>query len=492
LKARRGFPDGFLWGTATAAFQVEMGRGPVDNRSDWFMWVHDPTNVERGLVSGDLPENGPGFWELYRMDLKLARDALGNNAVRLGLEWSRLFPEPTMSVPARVVRDKEGNISRVDISKDSMEMLHETAERTAVERYREILAEARRLGMTVLLTLYHWPLPLWLHDPIACRDKVQYAERRGWLEPSTIVEFAKYAAFVGDAFGDLVDLYATINEPMVVSGNGYWNASSGFPPGLGDFELFMKASKNLAIAHGVAYEMLKRWDTVSVSKLGPATVGLVHNPQYYEAYDAASKDDVAAARFLEYVWNEWFLNAAIKGDYDMDLDMIVSSDEQHPGLVKGCDYLGVNYYMRNRIKAVPDATHRMLQGRGVPCEGDCTDMGWEIYPPGIRYVVNWAYNGYRRPIMVTENGIADVKDEKRSRYLIAHVEELHSAVDEDRVPLRGYFHWSLVDNYEWAKGFKMRFGLFRVNPETKERTPTEAVRLYKEIASRNALLEGRD
>lgn len=488
--ARGAFPDGFLWGTATAAFQVEMGRGPIDDRSDWYAWVHDPANIRRGLVSGDLPEHGPGFWELYRTDLKHAREALGNNAVRLGIEWSRLFPESTTAVPARVVREKRGEVARVDISKDSMEMLHEVAESSAVERYREILAEARRLGLTVLLTLYHWPLPLWLHDPISCRDRVQYAERRGWLDASTIVEFGKYAAFAADAFGDLVDLYATINEPMVVSGNGYWNASSGFPPGLRDLELFLKASKHLAIAHGVAYEMLKRWDTVSVSKLGPATVGLVHNPQYYEAYDAGSRDDVAAAQFLDYVWNEWYLNAILKGDYDMNLDMIVDGEEQHPGLVKGCDYLGVNYYMRNKIRAIPGAAQRMLQGEGVPCTGDCTDMGWEIYPPGIRYAVNWAYSRYRRPVMVTENGIADAKDEKRSRYLLTHLEELYKAVEEDHVPLKGYFHWSLVDNYEWAKGFAMRFGLFHFDAQTKERTPTKAVGLYEEIASGNRLPRG--
>jgi len=119
----------------------------------------------------------------------------------------------------------------------------------------------------------------------------------------------------------------------------------------------------------------------------------------------------------------------------------------------------------------------------LPCTENCTDMGWEIYPQGLRRVLNWAYKLYRRPLMVTENGIADAKDEKRSDYLISHIREIYKAIVEDGVPVKGYFHWSLTDNFEWARGFKMRFGLYRVDYETKERKPTKAVPIYKRIAT---------
>ena len=155
--------------------------------------------------------------------------------------------------------------------------------------------------------------------------------------------------------------------------------------------------------------------------------------------------------------------------------------------MKGCDYLGVNHYSRSKIKYVEKGGDPRFNFETVPCRENCTDMGWEIYPPGIRYVVNWAYEKYRRPIMITENGMADAGDTRRRDYLLGYLRELHKAISEDNVPVKGYFHWSLLDNYEWAKGFKMKFGLFKVNYETKERTPTKAVSLYKEIATTNSL-----
>ena len=477
------FPEEFLWGTATSAFQIEMGKGEVDPNSDWYVWVHDEDNIRNGLVSGDLPEEGPGFWELYPEDLRRAKEELGNNAFRMSIEWSRIFPNPTWDIPVKVSFDSYGSVCHVEVSEESMRLLERRAYQPSVQRYREILTECRRLGLTVLLTLYHWPLPLWIHDPIACRDDIVHATKRGWVDQSTIIEFAKYAAFIAKTFGDLVDIYATINEPMVVSGMGYLYKESGFPPGLSNIDLFIKVSENLAIAHGIAYEQIKRWDHVSSSKYGPAYVGIVHCPQYYEPYDKSSRDDVEAASFVEYIQNEWFLNMILKGDFDLNINRIIDLEEQRPYLAKGCDFIGINYYMRNRIKAAESKIPGFPGFEIVPCTENCTDMGWEIYPQGLRYELNWAYKLYRRPLMVTENGIADAKDEKRSDFLLSHIREIYKTITEDGVPVKGYFHWSLIDNFEWARGFKMRFGLYRVDYETKERTPTKAVQVYKQIAT---------
>jgi len=470
-----------------SAFQVEMSRGEIDPNSDWFVWVHDKKNIENGLVSGDLPEDGPGFWELYASDLKMAKEELGNNAIRLSMDWSRIFPTSTTDVPTRVVFDGHGNLSEVDIGEDGMHLLTERANKNSVKRYREILQEARKLGLTSMLTLYHWPLPLWIHDPIACRDDILHATLRGWIDQATIIEFAKYAAFVANTFGDLVDLYATINEPRVVSGLGYLLPGVGFPPGIQDLGLFVRATKNLAIAHGIAYDQVKKWDNVSTSRFGPAFVGVVYDLQYFVPNDEKNPDDIRVTKFQEYVWNEWYLNAVFKGDYDTNLNGIVEPNECLPHLVKGCDYLGVNHYSRSKIRFVEKGGDPRFNFEMVPCEENCTDMGWEIYPPGIRYAVNWAYEKYRRPIMVTENGIADAKDTRRKEYLLSYLRELYKAIDEDGVPVKGYFHWSLLDNYEWARGFEMRFGLFKVDRETKKRSPTRAVPAYKEIATTNAM-----
>ena len=483
----KSFPEGFLWGTATAAFQIEMGRGEPSTQSDWYAWVHDTDNITCGRVSGDLPEDGPGFWELYPVDFRLAREELGNNAVRLSLDWSRIFPHSTESVRVVVEHDRFGNVSSVDVGEEAMLGLREMADGAAVQRYREILSKAKEMGLTVLLTLYHWPIPLWLHDPIACRDDVEGTDLRGWLDQRTIVEFAKYAAFAADALGDLVDLYATINEPRIVSEHGYLSERGEFPPGLNDPSLFLASMKNLSIAHGVAYEQVKRWDVDSVSDLGPATVGVVCVLQYYEPYDPLNELDVASSKFVEYIYNEWFLNSIFRGEYDMDTDKIIQPEEHLPHMVKGCDFLGLNYYTRWRIRHAEKGFRSGFNFEFAPCTEGCTDTGYEVYPQGLRHVLDWAYQRCRRPIYVTENGVADAGDGMRERYLLGHLGQVHAAIHEDGVPVRGYFYWSLIDNLEWADGYKMRFGLFRVDRETKERTPTRAAPVYREIATSNRL-----
>lgn len=485
----RSFPKDFLWGTAIAGFQVEMGRGPPDPNSDWFKWVHDEENIRLGIVSGDLPEDGPGFWELYEEDLLRARNELNNNSVRLNIEWSRIFPIPTFDIAVKIVRDKRGNLKRIDISKSDINELEIRANEFAVKRYREILEKARALGLEIVLDMYHWPLPLWLHDPIECKRNILYAERKGWLSDLTIIEFAKFSAFIAKTFGDLVDLYVTLNEPSVVALNGYLFPQTGFPPGLKDLTLALRALKNLAIAHGMAYEQIKRWDQISLSRYGPATIGIVQNLNAIEAYDSKNSKDIEAAEIWRYLWNEWILNAVIQGDFDLDLNLVLESAEKFPSLVKGCDFIGVNYYMRQRIRSLDKngIGHPIFKAEVAPCEGDCSDWGWEIYPKGIRDILNWLYKKYRRTILITENGIADASGEKRPRYLLSHLEEIYKSIYEDGIPIKGYFHWTLMDNYEFAQGFRMRFGLYRVNFQTKERIPTKAVELYGRICKENAL-----
>jgi beta-galactosidase len=161
--------------------------------------------------------------------------------------------------------DEYNNVYDVDINESTIEELSSRVNKDAVRRYREILESAKGHGLTVMLTLYHWPIPLWLHDPIACHKDINSTDKRGWLDNRTLVEFTKYVAFVAHELGDVVDLYNTINEPRIVSEHGYLSPNSEFPPGKYDAGLFLKVMRNLAIAHGLAYKQVKKWDRVSIS-----------------------------------------------------------------------------------------------------------------------------------------------------------------------------------------------------------------------------------
>lgn len=481
------FPEGFLWGTAISSFQVEMGRGEPSDKTDWWRWVHDTGNISEGIVSGDSPVDGPGFWELYADDYKVIREELGNNAIRLSIDWGRLFPEPTDGIEVPVKLDEDGVVYDIQITKDVLREMDKMAVQSSIRRYREIFQEAKKEGITLMLTLFHWPIPLWLHDPIKCKTDLENADKRGWLDNKTVIEFTKYCAYVAYKFGDIVDLYCTINEPRIISEHGYLSTWSEFPPGLNDPDLYLLVMRNIATAHGLAYEQVKNWDKTSFSELGPCTVGLVPVLQVFAPYDPSDKKDVEAARLIDYAFNEWGLNAVFHGDYDMNLDYLIEPEEQKPYTVKGCDFLGVNYYSRWKIKYIDKGEKPLANFKLMPCEGDCTDYGWEIYPEGFRQVLNWAYERYRRPIYVTENGIADEKGDTRNRYLVRHIEKLHQTIYEDKVPVLGYFHWTFMDNFEWSDGFNMHFGLFRVDQKTKKRIPTKTAKVYRKISSNNAL-----
>ncbi len=482
------FPNGFLWGTSTSSFQIEMGRGDLASASDWWTWVHDEENIRRGNASGAFPEQGPGFWELYREDLRLAKEELGNNAIRLSIDWSRIFPKPTFDTEVLVQTDEFGDVVEVDVDDTAMRSLEALADRKVVARYREILSEADRHGLTIFLTLYHWPLPIWLHDPIGCRDDYANATSRGWLDKRTIIEYAKYSAFAADAFGDLVDMYGTINEAPIICKYGYLHDRVHFPPGLNDVNLFTTAFKNLAIAHGIGYDQIKRWDTSSATRQGPAKAGVVTVLEQYDPHSPDVEADVRAAEFNRYLWNEWNLNAAIRGDYDMDLDGVIHPEERRPQHARGCDFIGVDYYLRETVRHRQKGGDPRFNFDFTPSGRNTSDTGWEIHPEGLRNVLEWAFRSYRRPLYVTENGVADAGDVLRSVYLTSHLEQVHAAI-EGGTQILGYFYWSLIDNYSWFSGYRSKFGLFSVDFDTKERRRTSGVDTYKRIATGNSLPE---
>lgn len=499
----------FLWGASESGFQFEMGdtKGlAIDRNTDWFVWVHDKKNIENKLVSGDLPEHGINYWYLYKQDHQLAKE-LGMNAYRLGIEWSRIFPEPTFKVEVDVERDDNNIITDVNIDKAALEQLLIYANQNALGHYRQIIKDLRDRGFKVFVCLNHFTLPLWIHDPIKARDSELKEGPLGWVDSNTVIEFAKYAAFIAWYFGDLVDMWALFNEPTVVAELGYVLIDNGFPPSVFDPVGYINAILNFANAHARGYDAIKKWDTKIADRDSPsaAEIGLIHSVTMTYPLDPKNKKDVEAAKHASYLTNEWILNAITKGEVDLDFDGEIVDYEKIQSFRNKLDWIGVNYYTRTVIKhseklmleASELTDFEMVPGYGHLCERNgrsnagnkTTDFGWEVYPQGLRDIINLLWNKYKMPIYVTENGIADKKDVLRPHFLIDHIDMVQKAAEEDKVDVRGYFVWSLTDNYEWAHGFKMRFGLIEVNLNTKERIKRGSAEIFRTIAENNGVPE---
>ena len=481
----RDFPRSFLWGPAISAFQTEAGGSPAnaDRRSDWWVWSHDAQNIATDRVSGNRVERGPGHWRLYERDARLARRRLGANAFRFSIDWSRIFPRSTAG--ASTPRE-----------------LDDLANQAAVRRYGAELRAIRRRGMTPVLTLNHFTLPVWLHDPIAVRDAFAgvgpddpppAVKRGGWLNRSTVREFGKFAAWAAWKYRRQVRLWVTVNEPMVVAVSGYVNVPGAFagwfPPGVFSFPGAIRVVRNLAKANAVAYDAVHRHDP-------RARVGPVHNMVAFTPSDPGSALDRRGARHADYIFNRVYLNAVIRGFDDRDVDGVVDPGERRPDLRGRADFIGLNYYFRSRVSGLaapasttvplfdflPTNTYAHPQNpTAPPCPTTCTDFGWEIYPEGFRRVLGIT-GGYGKPVYVTENGLADADDDLRARYLVDHLRQMRAAMRAGEADVRGYFAWSLVDNFEWAAGYYPRFGFFGYNPRTLQRRERPSARVFRRIA----------
>lgn len=480
----RAFPKDFQWGVAIAGFQTEFGQGKnLDTGSDWWAWTHDPDNIADGTVTDDRPEDGPGFLARYKRDVDLAAHKLDLKAFRMSIEWSRVFPRSTVGVTGRKALDRIAN-------------------QGAIRRYRGILRRIRAEGMTPWVTINHFALPGWIHDPIAAREALGAVSphnpppalpRSGWLSRTTVQEFRKYAGYLSWKLGKQVNRWITLNEPMVVAVNGYANipgvAEGNFPPGAWSYPGVVDAILNMADANVGAYEAVKRSDPGS-------RVGFVHNMVAFTPSDPNTSADQQGAAHAEYLFDRLFMDAAIRGIRDRDADGIVDPGERNRANAGKADFVGLNYYFRGRVTGLPATlTSRIplldfipatgyqsaTNPGGAACPTTCTEFGWEIYPEGFRQVLKIA-GGYGLPVIVTENGISDSNDDQRAAYLTSHLEAMRQAMRAGEADVRGYFHWSLVDNFEWAVGYTQRFGLFGYDPLTLKRFARPSSRLYARIA----------
>lgn len=472
------FPKNFKFGFSEAGFQFEMGLSDTDKNTDWYMWAHDKYNIENKIVSGDLPENGPAYWNLYKKDHDIAED-LGMNAARIGIEWSRIFPDSTEKIKTDV-RIDNNDILNVEINDKLMEDMDKIANKKALDHYKDIFMDLKKRNFYLIINLYHWSTPLWINDP-AKRNIEKDNAVGNCFNLKSIVEFSKYAAYISYKFNDIADKWVTMNEPNMLF-NGQCSTDSSL--------LSMNIRKKLfAEAHSRAYD--------SIKKYSGKPVGIVYANGDMQPL---SKEDTDAKNKAEYEIRYSFFDAITKGDLSWYTHLMDENGKKHGNtfredLKNHLDWVGVNYYSRDVLKknndswlTVPGYGYATGDMKKSLDDNPVSDTGWEIYPEGIYNLLMSYQEHLNLPMMITENGLADADDKYRAYYIYSHLKYVEKAYN-DGAKIEGYLHWALTDNYEWANGFSKKFGLVSYNKITKERNVRNSAKVLKEIIKENTVNE---
>lgn len=416
------FPRGFLWGTATAAHQVEGN----NTNNDWWAWEQQPGHIVQGQKSGLADDWWGGRW---REDFDRAAEG-GQNAHRLSVEWSRIQPTP------------------------------EHWDESALDHYREIVRGLLDRNMTPMVTLHHFTSPLWM------------AEMGGWENEAIVDYFVPFVRKVVEALKEYCNLWVTINEPNVLATAAY--AIGEFPPGRQDLSATFNAMGNMVKAHAQAYH--------AIHEVQPtARVGMAVNYHGFEPARSWLPLDRWVAGIQSNLFNNFFPEAASSGVMRFPLW------RRHMPEAKGTqDFLGLNYYTREYV-AFDLRKAGQLFGRRFYLPGaDLSDTGFIANAPlGMFEAIKWGLN-YNLPIIITENGVEDADDDLRPRYLVQHLHQVWRAVNFN-FPVKGYFHWTLVDNFEWERGWTQRFGLWELDVETQARRKRASAELYAGICQENGI-----
>lgn len=397
------FPSSFLWGVSTSAYQTEGG---VIN--DWSQWETSYKRMRRLKKKGlDHREYVCGracdSYNLYKEDIDKVK-SLGCNVYRFGIEWSRLEPI-------------EGEFNQEEF-----------------DHYKEVLSYAKKRGLKIILTVWHWTNPLW------------FSIQGGWAGKRAVNYFDRFVQKAAKEFAKDVDYWCVINEPLIHVGNGYLKGK--FPPCKKNPLKAYKVFNNLAKAYRKAYR------TIHKQKKN-ARVGFSKLATYFEP----ARPWCPIERFLAWI-SHYFYNMLFLEKVEKEMD-----------------YIGIDYYFHNRMIWHPPFVKNKNK--------KTSDMGWEIYPEGLGKIVE-KLSVFNKPIMIIENGVADSEDQLRDDFIKDHLESLRKAIKKG-APVIGYCHWSLMDNFEWAEGWTQKFGLFEVDRETFERKPRPSAKLYSKICKNNGL-----
>lgn len=451
---RVSFPASFTWGAATSSQQIEGGRH-AGGRSDsiWDRFAEQPGRI----ADGSSPDIACDHYHRWVDDVRLMRE-LGLGAYRFSIAWPRVVP------------DGRGPVNGAGL-----------------DFYERLVDALLENGIEPFPTLYHWDLPQTLEDS------------GGWNDRSTATAFADFAVAVARRLGDRVRRWVTHNEPWCAATLGYEEGHHA--PGLRDPMRGLRAAHHLMLSHGWACAAMRR--EIADAEMG---IVLIHCPAHAASDSVADRE---AARWFDGFFNRWYLDPIFRGEYPSDAieDRVAAGqiDEARLPFVEvgdlesiatPLDFLGLNYYSRVLLRSSdsggPPETVK-------PPTDLCTSMGWEIYPDGLRESLTRVHRDYAPPaIYLTENGAAfadeaepdgRILDHRRIDYLRGHLLAAREAIGEG-VPLRGYFVWSLMDNFEWAYGFQQKFGLYAVDPKTLDRTPKLSAEWYRQTIRENAIETG--
>ena len=447
------FPEGFVWGAATASYQIEGATGQ-DGRgqSIWDTFSAVPDAVSEGHTGEVACEH----YFRYAEDVALMA-SLGLDTYRFSIAWPRIQPSGSGPVNTR-----------------------------GLDFYDRLIDELCGAGITPMATLYHWDLPQALQN------------RGGWAARETAERFAEYAAVVAARFGDRVRSWSTLNEPWCSAFLGY--ASGDHAPGITAPAQAFAAVHHLLLAHGLGAQAIRA--------AGAGEVSIVLNPTTVRPGSNFPEEDAAAVEQIDGLINRIFLEPLVHGEYPDD--MLTLAERFTPlwyvksgdGAVirQPLDHLGVNYYtptwVRTRRNAPGSPAHPGSEGMDFTAPaGPATEMGWRVDATGLTDLLIRLHKDYGVPMMITENGAAyadstvvdgQVQDADRIAYLDGHLRAAHAAIAAG-VDLRGYLAWSLMDNFEWAFGYTRRFGLVHVDYTTQRRTPKASADWYRKVIGRNGL-----
>lgn len=420
------FPPGFCWGTASSSHQTEGN----NRNNQWWRYEQQPGAIVLDQRSGIACN----WWENAEADFdRLA--ALGLNSHRLSLEWSRIEPRP----------------GKIDHS--------------ALDRYRNMLTALHERGIEPWLALHHFTNPLWLED------------NGGWENPQVVEHFAHYAQTVVNHLGDLCGHWLTINEPLVYLGQGWLRGN--WPPHRRNPMQAIGVYRHLLYAHASAYHAIHHAQP-------DAQVSLAKAMRHFDPARTRHLGDLLAAQMRRYLFEELWFAAAIHGRLLPPLGL----GQIDPILANTLDFIGINYYARYQVTFSPNPA-RFFGSEGFTLGRELSDSTRrgpysQFDPDGLRLICH-RLQRYRKPIYITEHGLPDQDDDQRPRWIVAQLAELHRAIQAG-CDIRGYFHWTLVDNFEWDDGWTMHFGLIGMDPATQVRTPRPSAQLYGQIARNNELL----
>ncbi len=415
------FPSNFFWGASTSAHQVEGG-----NVNDWFLFekenatrlADEAKNKWEKWQREKFPEmyfpnnyisgKATNHYVRFEEDFDFAK-YLGQNAHRFSIEWSRIEPE-------------EGKFDE-----------------KAITHYRQVLLALKERKIEPFVTLWHWPIPLWLRG------------KGGWDPSVTITYFERYVKTVVEALGEDVKYWITLNEPEIYLSHSFWKGE--WPPQRKSFISSFSVLINLILAHRSAYKIIKE-------RFPASQVGIAKNNINFQGVNDNIFNQLLT-KIMDYGWNKFILNRIRKQQ----------------------DFIGLNHYFRRKVGFGTPKLRTQSEGRER-----FSDLGWELHPESM-YAVLVGLKKYKKPVYITENGLADRDDENREWFINKSLQMVHKAINEG-VDVRGYFYWSLLDNFEWDKGFWPRFGLIEVDYETGERKVRKSALEYKKICEENGMEVG--